>query len=615
MFFMDSDNNLEQPQMENILAAARVGGNADVRIIMLVDRSTKGDADDGYTSADVLNFKNWSGAKIFEVKRGSLVEIENLGDYNMGDPANLVKFVEKASSIAPAEKYGLVFGDHGASWPGFNGDGSHHEDSITLAELQDALKGVTEKVGKLELIHYDDCLMSCVENATAVAPYTKWLTASAELVPGEGCDYDTLLKGLLANPTMDGKGLGSLVVSSFRDFYEKADDPSRKSAAPGITMALIDCEQVPNLEAAMNDLGSKASAALKSGGREAFLKAAGARAKVTEYGRGSGEDAGAGVVDVVDLCRLLQKQFGPSTVGTSAEAVITQVKKTVVTYINGKGLPQSRGLSVFLPLNTQDLTGPGNTYANTQFAGKTGWDKLVATYNGVQSTDKTDPVLAEVKASATSLKPDAEVTFTSKLTADDLDEAYFTLAMAVGDNRIILGQLPAAVGEGGNLSEAWDGQWLYIHNGKEQMVCPIDDIQLLDEDDPDSDIVALVPLQVRQGGKGEWIDLTVTFLLDISDDEGVTGEVIYAFEENEQGRREVDLEKGDIIRPVFLVIDKNGEEGYDAGEGEEFELKITAEGLSIAEDRVPSGDYFMGFRAIDLAGNGAEEFIKIAVSG
>lgn len=614
MFFMDSDNNLELPQMANIMAAARVGSSEDVRIVALVDRSDKSDEGGGFTDMDVLNVKNWVGGKIFEVEKGSLKEIENLGDINMGDPNLLVSFVDKAVAIAPAQKYCLIFGDHGASWPGFNSDGSHEDDSLSLTELDGALKTITGKLGRLEMIHYDDCLMSCVENATAVAPYTKWLTASAELVPGDGCDYDAFLAGLEESPSMDGKALGTLLVKTFNDFYTKTTDEGRKNAAPTITMALIDCDKVAELNASLADLGSKAASLMKSEGREAFLKTAGARAKSTEYGREGADEPGAGVVDIVDFCRLLQKEYGPGPVGTAAEETIGKLKAAVVTNIHGSALPQSRGMSIYMPTDAGSLSGPGNTYSKTKFAAESGWDKLAAEFNHVRLEDKSDPDLQPVKASANQIKPDGEVTFTSSLKADDLDEAYFTLSMPDGDDRIIMGQIPTSVEESGNLKESWDGKWLYMHNGKEMLICPIEDIQLVDDDKPDADLLAIVPIQVRRGGKGDWIDLTASFLLDFSDEEAVSGDLIYAFEDSKAGMREVELKKGDQIRPVFLVVNKDGDEEYVPAEGKEFELDIEeADGLSVVEDRVPDGDYLMGFRAVDLSGNAAEDFTAVKV--
>jgi len=613
MFFMDCDNDLEKPQMENILALARSGAGDSIRVMMLVDRSSLSETSEGYTDEDVLNLTDWEGAKLFEVQKGRLKELEDWGEINMGDPQNLVKFVEKATTVAPAERYALVFGDHGSSWPGFNGDGSHDGDSISLAEIQVALGKITQELGRLDLIHYDNCLMSCVENLAAIAPYTEWITASAELVPGDGCDYESILNLLKANPDADGRELGEIVVQTFRDFYEKSKSEDRRNAGIAITMALIDADEIQALSQEVKALAVATNGTLSTGGRDAYLRAARARSAATEFGRQSSDQPGAGVLDLVDYCRLLQKEYGAGPIGDAAEKTIGQVKRTVVMEIHGKGLPRSRGVSIYLPQSAESFKKDGAEYPKTSFAQQSGWDKMLSSLFGTQKNDANAPPLQPVRASTAVVKTGGEATFTSNLKADDLDEAYFVIALAEGDDRIVIGQLPTEVKESGEMSETWDGQWLYLENGKEQMICPIDDLALLDEDDPDGEILAIAPLQIRKGNKGEWIDVTATFLLDFSDEDGVTGELVYAFRESQSGSREMSVVKGDVIRPVFLVIDKEGNEEYAPAEGAEFELPVLEAGLAVLEDRVPDGSYLMGFRVVDFADNVAEESIKVTV--
>ena len=48
MFYMDSDNNLEDPQMQDLVEMMAVGSSANVNIIVLADRNVKGDDDEGY---------------------------------------------------------------------------------------------------------------------------------------------------------------------------------------------------------------------------------------------------------------------------------------------------------------------------------------------------------------------------------------------------------------------------------------------------------------------------------------------------------------------------------------------------------------------------------------
>jgi hypothetical protein len=243
----------------------------------------------------------------------------------------------------------------------------------------------------------------------------------------------------------------------------------------------------------------------------------------------------------------------------------------------------------------------------------TQWGKSLMDLMTIKATDKQPPKLAPVVVSTDAIKKGAEATFTSKIDTEDLAEVYFTIAVRDEKDTLILGQIPTGPDEKGSLTETWDGNWLYMHNGDDSMICPIDDVQLVDEENVDGEIVVLVPLQVQRKGKADWIDVTATFLLDFSED-AVVGDLVYIFDESGSGKREIDLRKGDKVRPVFLMVDEKGQEDYVPAEGPEFELDIQeADGLAIEEDRVPAGEYLMGFRAFDFAENFSEDFKKVKV--
>lgn len=121
----------------------------------------------------------------------------------MGDPANLQKFLQTATTQFPAKRYSLVFGDHGAGWVGIVSDESANGDTLDTDELQTALKDITAKNGKLDLIGFDACLMANFEAAKAVAPFAKTMVASEELEPGYGWNYTPLMALLVQNPQME----------------------------------------------------------------------------------------------------------------------------------------------------------------------------------------------------------------------------------------------------------------------------------------------------------------------------------------------------------------------------------------------------------------------------
>jgi hypothetical protein len=122
---------------------------------------------------------------------------------------------------------------------------------------------------------------------------------------------------------------------------------------------------------------------------------------------------------------------------------------------------------------------------------------------------------------------------------------------------LILGAIPAELDEKGQLKESWDGEWFTVGDGQTELVCPISDFEELN--DNEDTYLAEVPAQVRFKGTNQWFDVSLYFYLDFNDEE-VAGEFIYAFESTKSGPREIQLESGDEVRPVYLSYDARGNE-------------------------------------------------------
>lgn len=612
VFFMDSDTNLESAQNINLHDLMAGADSDQVNIICLVDRS-KEDDKDGYSGDPVGQLPNWHGAKLVRISKGKIESLEDWGEVNTADPEPMVKLFDKAVAIAPAQKYCLVLSDHGASWPGLNSDESAGGGVMSLKQLESGLKQIADKHGRLEMLHFDDCLMGCAETYQSVAPYTKFVTASEEVVPGLGTDYKGLLQKVNGNPAMTGREFGTALVHAFQDFYAKSSDEQLRDTAKNVTMALIDCDQVPALVESIKAFTEAQNALLKRAYRPEFIKIARARKDSIEYGKGSGDEPNTGTIDLVDYCNNLAKAFNSGPLVDAGSAVIEQVGKTVIVSVHGEALPRSHGVAIYFPDHAAELKGSPEAYDSTAFDTMTKWGASLVNLMTIKATDKQPPALAAIVVSANTIRKGSEVTFTSQINVDDLADAYFTIAIADEKDKIILGQIPASIDEQGKLSESWDGNWLYIHNGDEAVICPVDDVQLVDENDPEGDIVILVPMQIQRKGKQDWINVTATFVLDFAEDK-VAGDLVYIFDESSAGKREINLRKGDTIRPVFLMIDGEGQEEYVSAEGKDFEVVIKEEdGLAVEEDMVPPGEYLMGFRVLDLSDNSAEDFKKVTV--
>lgn len=605
MFYMDSDNDLELPQMIDLLEMAEVGSSAQINIIVVADRNVSGDEDNNYTNADVGGIKNWTTAKYLRVEKGRLKELADMGEMNMGDPANLAGFVERAAKDFPAKKYGLVFGNHGSGWPGILHDEGNGDDSLNMTELSAALAKATKATGKLELIGFDACLMANFEVARTVSPFAKYMVASEELEPGSGWNYVAIMNGLSAAPTMDGKTLGEGITRSYKNFYTTGAPEDRKAS---ITLSLLDLSKIDVLNTAFADLAVRNQAILKTG-REGLIKIASARSGSANFGsRGQGP-AAAEFFDMGHYVQNLKAVSPDPETKKAADAVLTALSATVVSNVFGAAHPRATGLSLYFPNTGEQLRQSG--YSTHPFQQGMKWNGMLTDIAAILAGDTTKPQISPVQSSKPNLVKDGVVTVSAKVNADDIEEAVFVVAEESEKESIIIGAIPTEPDEKGILTEEWDGSWFSIGDGTKEVICPITDFAEIDDG---KDIYYVeVPAQVKYKGRREWNDITLYFVIDFNDEEA-SGEFVYAVIQVKGLQREVKLDKGDSIRPVYLSIDENGDESEVASTDAADILNISdKEDLYVGNMDVASGDYSIGFVITDFAGNVSDKFVDVVI--
>jgi clostripain len=607
MFYMDADNNLEDPQMTDLEEMMKVGSSANINIVVLADRSTTGDKVRGYTDRAVGGIPNWTTAKLFYLERGRLRQLADWGEVNMGDPASLKRFVETATTQFPAKKYGLVFGDHGDGWNGIVGDESHNGDTLNAKELPAVFKEITAKTGKLELIGFDACLMANFETAQAIAPFGKAMVASEELEPGDGWSYTPIMQNLTANPTMDGFALGRVIVNAYREYYLGAAQGGRDKT---VTLSVLDLAKIPAVEIAVNNLALSSISFLQANSRDVFLKTARARKQTEEFGAGEEGQEGSHFYDLAHYAENLKRQ-NPAT-AQAADQLIGAVKSAVVYKVHGEAHARSHGLSIYFPPDKETLTAPKNfKYQDTLFSQSGRWIGFLNQYAGVEDTDTQAPELTQVQTTDASISETDVVTITSKVNADDIEEATFVLAQSFQEGEIIIGAIPTAPDEKGVLQEEWDGSWFSIGDSKKELICPITDFSEIDEGQ--ETFLVEVPAQIRYDGEQNWRDVTLYFYLDFNEEE-VVGEFVYAFDFSGRQPREVDVVAGDSIRPVYIAVDKNGEVDLIASDDENDILTFSEDDeITVGRMDVETGNYLIGFTVTDFSGNSSEEFTEVTI--
>ncbi len=261
-------------------------------------------------------------------KAAMFTEQADMGSGSMVSPDTLSSFIRYCAEHYPANRYELIFWDHGGgSQSGYGYDEKNPKaGSMTLSGINRALKdgGVT-----FDMIGFDTCLMATVENALVASQYGDYLVASEETEPGVGWYYTDWLSALASDPGMDTLSLGRMIVDSF------ADTCARSCPGQPATLSVTDLAElektVPETIAAF----SKETSSLIT--NDSYRSVSDARAQAREFAPSTRIDQ----IDLVHLARNLNTESS----NAMADALLSAVKYNRAS----QSMANSYGLSAFFP--------------------------------------------------------------------------------------------------------------------------------------------------------------------------------------------------------------------------------------------------------------------------
>ena len=231
--FLNADNNLDRFGVEDQEEMARVGSNEYVNIISLIDRER-------------------GPAQINYIEKGNIKKIKDMGEMDMGDYKELVKFAKFVKENYPAKHYMIGIWNHGSGWKAkqdasnvvrgisYDDSSSNH---ITNDQLAIATKEIAQVLGqKIDVINMDACLMGMAEVAYAIKDNCEYFVGSEETEAGKGTPYDDVLKGL--KPGMSARDFANHWVNAYAESYnggsQGRDDSTQSAYDLSKTDALLD---------------------------------------------------------------------------------------------------------------------------------------------------------------------------------------------------------------------------------------------------------------------------------------------------------------------------------------------------------------------------------------
>ncbi len=233
---------------------------AETVTIMIYMNGSNLESDDGSATEDItemlkapqsdnvnivmqtMGTKSWSskyGISSKRTQRWLLAESDltlvddSLSQLDCTESATLSDFIIWSAANYPADRYILIFWDHGGGPVyGFGYDEwvSDEEAALTIDEIQMALSkgGVT-----FDWIGFDACIMSCLEVCCAFYDYCDYMIVSEEFEPGTGWSYEGWLTALAANPAIDTESLAKILIDDMIASNSGSDGDTA-------TLALID---------------------------------------------------------------------------------------------------------------------------------------------------------------------------------------------------------------------------------------------------------------------------------------------------------------------------------------------------------------------------------------
>lgn len=277
-------------------------------------------------------------------------DVEVCAWQNMGAQETLEDYLDWAVSTYPADRYMLVFWNHGGgSNSGVCFDETADYDGLTIHEINDALYNFTEANPDfhLDVIGFDACLMATYEMAAHMQYYADFMVASEELEPGLGWNY-AWLDALGENPALDAQGIGVAIADAYMEacLDENPDDY--------LSMSVLYLPAMEYLVSTMETYAAYLSQALDAGQLSTF-----SRARQRMYAFGDFNDATS---DMVDMMALID---GTRTIAPQTADVLQTAYERVVRYnVGTRKFDYLTGMSVYFPSGSYDGDGCQETIPN-----------------------------------------------------------------------------------------------------------------------------------------------------------------------------------------------------------------------------------------------------------
>ena len=182
----------------------------------------------------------------------------------MTEKESLTDFIKWTKENYPADRYMLVFWDHGGGLTyGYGSEQlNKRADGERLMPTSEIVEAVKDSGVKFDLIGFDTCLMQDFDLAYRLEPYTDYFLASEESESGFGWNYTLGFSELAKDPGLSTEQFGTYMISSFDPYntISKNGTPDTSS-----TLSLLDMTYVKPAHEKLDKLFAGEQKAIRDG--------------------------------------------------------------------------------------------------------------------------------------------------------------------------------------------------------------------------------------------------------------------------------------------------------------------------------------------------------------
>ena len=368
---MAADNDLDSFAEKDLETIKRASEESDMNIVVQFDRN---------------EFVDASNTIRMSIKNGEVLQEDDLGETNTGDPLVLRTFIEESVEAYPSDKLIVIVWSHGSGVDDRDvydkesireryfvpeieieeialGFDDSAQDFLDNLELQKAL----DVSVNIDVLGFDACLMGMFEILYQLKEQTSVMVASQHLEPASGWDYQRILNELDTSSTASVMGKQFI---AFHDEHHSNDD--RRD----VTQSALNTNVIDDVTKDLDMFAQILREELKKGEVEQNRKELGHTLSNSQFFNRKD------YVDLVDFVQKVKNRLELEAVEPHADKLLKSLEKLVIAnHTIGFFMEDAHGVSIYFPNQSRPFKDTFEMYEKLDFAKACpNWVKLLKWY-------------------------------------------------------------------------------------------------------------------------------------------------------------------------------------------------------------------------------------------